>query len=125
MQVSITFRHMDATQALRDYVDGKIGNLEKHLIKPTEVHVILSVQKFRHRAEVVLLEQHFKASADEITDDMYASIDKAIDKVEIQVKKRKDKLQSHHKRNQPLHEISAQAEDNYQKVVDDSQDSTD
>lgn len=125
MQVSITFRHMDATEALRDYVDTKIGNLEKHLIKPTEIHVILSVQKFRHRAEVILLEQNFKASADEVTEDMYASIDKAISKIEIQVKKRKKKLQGHHKRNQPLHKIAAQAEDSYQKALEQRQNSTD
>jgi len=125
MQVSITFRHMDATQALRDYVDSKISHLEKYLIKPTEVHVILSVEKFRHRAEVVLVEQHFKASADETTNDMYASIDKAIAKLESQVKKHKDKIQGHHKHHQPLHEISALAESDYEKSVQDQQDPSD
>jgi len=117
MQISITFRHMEATDALRDYVDDKINNLKKYLIKPTEVHVILSVEKFRHRAEIVLLEQNFKASADETTDDMYATIDSAIHKIETQVRKHKQKLQSHHKHHHPLQEIAAQAENDYQKLI--------
>lgn len=118
MQISITFRHMEASQALRDYVDSKIGHMEKFLIKPTEVHVILSVEKYRHRAEIVLHEQNFKAAGDEVSDDMYKSIDSAISKIETQVKKHKQKLQNHHKHHQPLHEIAAQAEDQYQREID-------
>lgn len=115
MQVSITFRHMDATDALRDYIDSKISNLEKYLIKPTEIRVILSVEKFRHRAEIIILEHNFKASADETTDDMYKTVDRAISKVEKQVKKHKNKIQGHHKHHHSLQEIAAQAENEYQR----------
>lgn len=115
MQVSITFRHMDASQAIRDHIDSQIGHLEKFLVKPTEIHVVLSVEKFRHRAEVVLSEQHFKASADETTDDMYKSIDKAMSKVESQVKKHKDKIQEHHKHHHSLSDIASEAEAEYQR----------
>ena len=89
MQISITFRHMDATQAIRDHIDDKISHLEKYLLNPTEVHVILSVEKFRHRCEVVLSEQNFKASADGTAEDMYKSIDKSVAKIESHVKKYK------------------------------------
>lgn len=122
MQVTITFRHMDASPAMRDYVDSKIGNLEKFLIKPTEVHVIMSVEKFRHRAEVVLYEQHFKASADETSEDMHKSIDKALTKIEHQVKKHKEKIQGHHKHHHPLHEIAAQAESEFESTKKDLED---
>lgn len=115
MQVSITFRHMEASQALREYIDTKISHLKKFLIKPTEVHVVLSVEKFRHRAEVILFEQNFKASADETTDDMYKTIDKTMTKIEAQVKKHKQKIQGHHKHHQGVGEVAAIAEDLYEK----------
>lgn len=116
MQVSITFRHMTATQALRDYVDQRINTLQKYFIKPIELHVILSVEKIRHRAEIVLMEQNFKASADEITDDMYKSIDKAATRLESQVKKHKTKIQNHHKGKRPLRDVAALAETRYEKT---------
>lgn len=106
---------MEASQAVRDYVDTRIGHLEKFLIKPLELHVILSVEKFRHRAEVVLNEQHFKASADETSDDMYKSIDSAMSKIEAQAKKHKEKLQEHHKHHQSLSDIASIAEAEYQQ----------
>lgn len=115
MQVSITFRHMEASQAVRDYVDSQIEHLEKFLIKPTELHVILSVEKFRNRAEIVLHEQHFKATADETSEDMYKSIDSAMSKIEAQAKKHKDKLQEHHKHHQSLSDVASLAEAEYQQ----------
>ncbi|MCP5464113.1 MAG: ribosome-associated translation inhibitor RaiA [Deltaproteobacteria bacterium] len=118
MQVLITFRHMDASDAIRSYVDSKLEHLKKHLIKPTEVHAILSVEKFRHQCEINLLEQNFKASAKEVTEDMYKSIDKAIDKLEVQLRKHKDKLQGHHKGHESLSEIAARAEEDYQRSID-------
>lgn len=116
MQVSITFRHMKATQALRDYVDSRIGGLQKYFIKPIEMHVILSVEKIRHRVEIVLHEQHFKATADETADDMYKSIDKAVERLENQVKKHKMKVQEHHRGKRPLRDVAAVAEKDYEKI---------
>lgn len=119
MQVTITFRHMEASQAIRDHVDTQINYLEKYLIKPTEVHVILSVEKkFRHKCEIVLHEQMFKASADDTTDDMYKSIDSAVAKIQAQVLKHKKKIQGHHKHHQSVQEISALAEKEFEKISD-------
>jgi putative sigma-54 modulation protein len=118
MQVSITFRHMEATQAIRDHVDSKISHLEKYLLNPTEVHVILSVEKFRHTSEIVLVEQNFKASADETTDDMYKSIDRSIDKLESQVKKHKKILQDNQKHRHSLHDVAVMAEKEYERALE-------
>lgn len=114
MKVSITFRHMEATDAIRNYVDSHLSRLEKYLIKPIEIHVILSVEKYRHRAEIVAIEQHFKAQSDEISDDLYLSIDQAIDKVEKQIKKHKEKIQEHHKHHISVSEAAALAEKDFQ-----------
>ena len=119
MQISITFRHMDASQAIKDHIDSQISHLEKYLIKPTEVHVILSVEKkIRHRCEIILLEQSFKASADVVSDDMYKSIDKSVQKIQSQVIKRKNKVQEHHKHHQGVQEVTALAEAEYQKELE-------
>jgi putative sigma-54 modulation protein len=115
MKVSITFRHMDASDALRDHVNARIDHFRKFLIKPNEVHVMLSVEKFRHRAEVVLMEQNFHAKADEVTDDMYKSIDVAMDKIEKQVRKHKDKVQEHHKHHLGVSEVAALEESEFEK----------
>lgn len=101
---------MKASEALREHVDARISALQKFFIKPIEIHAVLSVEKIRHRVEVVLREQNFQASADEISDDMYKSIDKALDKIESQVKKHKAKAQEHHKGHRGLSDVAAVAE---------------
>jgi putative sigma-54 modulation protein len=113
MQVAITFRHMEASDALRNHIDAKLAHIQKYLLKPLEVHVTLSVEKFRHTAEFSLLEQHFQAKAKETTDDMYASVDLALAKIEIQVKKHKEKIQEHQKHHLSTQEASLQAENEY------------
>ena len=115
MKVSVTFRHMEASDAVRDHIDGRLEQLKKFLIKPTGVTIILSVEKFRHSCEIVLLEQHFQAKALETTSDMYTSIDKTFHKIEAQVKKHKSKLQEHHKHRASTHDIAAQAEKDFLK----------
>jgi len=109
---------MEASQALRDLIDSKINHLEKYLIKPTEIHVILSVEKIRHKCEIVLHEQNFKASANETTDDMYKSLDKAITKIQAQVSKHKKIVQGHHKHHDSVGKVAAQAEKEYEEAMD-------
>lgn len=116
MQVTVTFRHMEASQALRGLIDTKISHLKKYLIRPTEIHVIMSVEKFRHKCEIVLFEQNFKASAAEVTDDMYKSLDKAISKIQAQVSKHKKIIQEHHKHHQSLGEVTTAAEEVYERT---------
>lgn len=113
MQISVTFRHMEASDALRNHTKEKFELLKKYLIKPIEVHVILSVEKFRHTAEVILTEQNFQAKALETTNDMYASIDLVLHKIENQIKKHKDKVQEHHKHHSATHDVAAVAETEY------------
>lgn len=115
MKTTITFRHMEVSEALRNHVNAHLEHLQKFLIKPTECHVILSVEKFRHRAEIILVEQNLHAKADEVSDDMYKTVDLAIAKIENQVKKNKQKIQEHHKHHHSTQEITAQAEVDYEK----------
>jgi putative sigma-54 modulation protein len=95
MQVNVTFRHMDPSDSVRDYAVEKAKRLEKYLQPPIELHVILEVKKFMHRAEFNLTAKGVFMSAEEVTADMYAAIDKAVDKLERQVQKHKEKVKEH------------------------------
>jgi putative sigma-54 modulation protein len=96
MQVNITFRNMFATDALRNHVQDKLGKVvDKYLDKVTEAHVTLSLERYLHHADVNLHAGQFHVRGKEKSEDMYASIDMAIDKIERQLKKHKERLKSH------------------------------
>jgi len=92
MQVAVTFRHMEPSAALRDYATEKVIKVKKYLEDPIECHVVLSVEKHRHAAEVTIVADGFKINGQETTGDMYSAIDIAVDKIEKQIKKHRDRL---------------------------------
>jgi putative sigma-54 modulation protein len=87
MQVLVTFRHVAPSGALREYAEEKVQRIEKYVRRVNEAHVILSVEKQRHTAEVTLNWARHTLTATEETGDLYAAIDLAMDKIERQVKK--------------------------------------
>ncbi len=89
--IAVTFRHVDPSQALKDYVTEKLGKVQKILDRPFEANVTLSVEKYRHIAEVFLVSQGITIKAFESTEDLYSAIDLVCDKVERQMKKYRDK----------------------------------
>jgi len=95
MQVTVTFRHIEPTDALRQYAENKLQRLSKYLHRPMDAHVILSVLKKNHRAEINLSANGTSLFSDEETKDLYSAIDLAIDKVERQVKKLNAKRNEH------------------------------
>jgi len=95
LQVSVTFRHMDASDALRDYAVEKVGRIAvKYLKNVVEAHVILVSQRHRqqHTAEINIHAAGFDISAHAENADLYAAIDFATDKVEAQLRKHKDRI---------------------------------
>lgn len=98
MQLSITGHHIELTPALRERVASKIEKVERHFDHLTDVHVILTVENKRHKAEATVNASRAKLFAESIEDDMYAAIDGLIDKLDRQVKKHKEKLTDHHAR---------------------------
>ena len=95
MQISVTGHHVDITDALKNYVDNKFERLERHFEHVTNVHVILSVEKLRQKAEATMHVNGAKVFADSVHEDMYAAIDVLTDKLDRQVIKHKEKMQSH------------------------------
>jgi len=97
MQITLSGHHLDITQALHDYVHSKLERVERHFDNATSAHVILSVEKLRHKAEATIHVAGNDIFADATDQDMYAAIDALIDKVDRQIKKHKEKLTDKHR----------------------------
>ena len=95
MQVSITGRHVELTDALKQYVEEKLQHLKHSFDQVVDVHVVLSVEKFRHRCEVTIQANRLNIHASHETDDMYASIDGVVDKLNRQLKRYRAKMRKH------------------------------
>jgi putative sigma-54 modulation protein len=92
MQTSVTFKNLDPSETLKAYVCDKLNRFDKYLYNPAEASVVLSVEKFRHIAEVNLIGDRLNIIGKEETDDMYSAIDMVLDKLEKQIKKYKQKV---------------------------------
>ena len=92
MQVSVTFRKIEPSNTLRSYAQEKLYRIKKYVEDPIEAHVVLSVEKFRHIAEVNINANGFRLNGEEETGDLYSAIDMVVDKVEAQIKKYRHKI---------------------------------
>jgi putative sigma-54 modulation protein len=95
MRVTVTFRNTDATEALKAYVEEKVMKVRRFLDRAIEGHVVLSVEKFRHVADITLHVGGITLRAEEVTEDMYSAIDCAMDKLDRQVRRYKEKITRH------------------------------
>lgn len=92
MQTSVTFKNLDPSDHLKSYVSDKLNRFDKFLDNPAEASVVLSVEKFRHIAEIKITGDRLQINGKEETNDMYSAIDMVLDKLEIQIKKNKQKV---------------------------------
>ncbi|GAX89682.1 ribosome hibernation-promoting factor, HPF/YfiA family [Effusibacillus lacus] len=94
MKIQLRGDHLNITEALRDYVDKKIGRLVKYFDTPPvqSVQVTLSVVRDSHNVEVTMPINGILIRAEERSSDMYASIDLVAEKLERQIRKHKTKL---------------------------------
>ena len=97
MNIMITCRHMDLTPNLKQYAEDKIGKFNKYLGNVSEATVTLSVEKYRHKAEVTLKVNGASIQAESTTGELYSSIDEVVEKLAKQVRKYKEKHSSHRK----------------------------
>ena len=91
MQTSVTFKNLDPSENLKSYARNKLDRLDKYLYNPAEANVVLSVEKFRHIAEITIAGDRLNINGREETDNMYSTIDMVLDKLEKQIKKSKQK----------------------------------
>ena len=95
MQTSVTFKNLDSSDNLKSYVADKLDRFDKYLYNPAEANVVLSVEKFRHIAEINITGDRLNINGKEETNDMYSAIDMVLDKLEKQIKKNKQKIRGH------------------------------
>ena len=95
MKISVTFRNTEGDDWHKEYIDQKLKKLEKYLDTPVEARVVLSVEKFRSVAEVNLMTNGQTLNAKEEAKEMGLAIDNAVEKIERQLKKRKERTRGH------------------------------
>jgi putative sigma-54 modulation protein len=103
MQIKITARHLKLTDAINDYARKKVEKAQHYFSNVVNAQVILSVDKYRQVAEVILhtgrtgSKSIFRAK--DVSEDLYAAIDLAMDKIDKQLKKIKEMSKLHRKDN--------------------------
>lgn len=93
--ISIVGRHVQVTDAMKNYAFEKLSKLERFHNHIIEVHVALDIQKLEHSALIIMKFDHFKVTAHAVTSDMYASIDQAVDRIQKQFRRWKNKILDH------------------------------
>jgi putative sigma-54 modulation protein len=94
MQISLTFRQIEPSEALKQYVTDRLNKFKRYLDGPVEAHVVLGLEKFRHLADVTIDSNGRIIKGKEENTDMYAAIDLVMDKIDMQLKKFRDKLRT-------------------------------
>lgn len=97
MNIIINGRHLEITPALRSYAEEKIGKFDKYISNISEAVVTLGVEKYRHKAEVLLKVNGVMIQAESVTGEVYSAIDEVVEKLEKQIVKHKEKLHSYRK----------------------------
>jgi putative sigma-54 modulation protein len=112
MQISVTFRQIEPSEALKNYVTDRLSKFKRYLDGPVDAHVVLGLEKFRHLADVTIDNNGRIIKGKEENTDMYAAIDLVMDKIDMQLKKVRDKLRSAKSdRVKPAVAVAAEAEE--------------
>jgi len=92
MQIHFTGRQMDVSNAMKQFVTEKLEKITKYWTSIQDISVTLSVEKYRHIAEIGVTGTPFSLNGVEVTSDMYASVGAVVEKLERQAKKQKEKV---------------------------------
>jgi ribosome hibernation promoting factor len=122
MQVNVIGRHIEVTDALKQYTTEKFSRLDKYLPKAVQAVITLAVvKKVHHIAEAVIKSNGVLIQASEETEEMYSAIDLLVEKIERRVRRYKEKLvdHKHHagKQESPSGEPSPHAEDRIPQII--------
>lgn len=110
MNISITFRHMDGSDAVKAHVHEKFSKLQKFLRQPMTANVTLSVEGLDHIADVNIASGSSHLHATERSEDMYATIDLVVDKLERQIREEKGEAVSRKRHGTSAHDFAMSAE---------------
>ncbi|MCB0406151.1 MAG: ribosome-associated translation inhibitor RaiA [Bdellovibrionales bacterium] len=94
--IEVTFRNIEATEAIRTFTIQRLERLHKYVTYTLKIHVLLEVEKKEHRAEVTCHAEHKELVSTGTSANLYESIDMAVDRMEKQLRKERDKKKGHH-----------------------------
>ena len=96
MNIAVTFKHIDSSDAIRQYAESKFQKLEKYLSNIMDAHITLSIERVDHKesgvAQIKLTAKNLTVNAEEKSADIYSAIALLLEKVESQIKKHKEKM---------------------------------
>lgn len=95
LETTFTFRNMESTESLRDHTLDKLTKLDKYINRPSTAHVIFKLDGSRHVAEITLNTKGARYVGTNSSNDMYASIDGAVDNIKKQISRSKERIKGH------------------------------
>lgn len=98
MKITIRGKNIDVTEALRQYIEKRVGKFERFLSNTSEAIVTISTEKFTHKIDVLLKVNGHLIQAEGKTEDVYSAVDQVVEKLEKQVLKYKEKIQNKNKK---------------------------
>ncbi|MGD0230648.1 MAG: ribosome-associated translation inhibitor RaiA [Syntrophorhabdales bacterium] len=96
MDITISFRHIESDDSLKEYVEEKLSRLQKYVENPLDLHVVLSLErKYRQRVDVMFTLNGVVINAHEVMGDMHAAVDGILDKLETRLSRYRDKVRQY------------------------------
>lgn len=103
--INITGRNVSVTEAMKNYAWDKLSKLERFHTHIMDMQITLDIQKIEHSCVIVLKWNHFKVKVQASSTDMYASIDKAMDRMQTKLRRWKKRIQMHHHKGVPMTDL--------------------
>lgn len=120
--ISVTGRHVLVTDAMEQYAIEKISKIERFMDRLIEVNIVMDIQKLEHRIDITMKAGNLIIRASGASDNMYASIDKAVDRLETQLRRYKGRLREHQLREHPSIDMNVNIVSRNEALIDEVND---
>ncbi len=100
--IMVTGRHVHVTEAMKSYAEEKLSKLDRFGDRIIDIAVTMDIQKLEHRVDIVMKYGHTLIKSHAASNDMYISLDQAVEKLEAQLRKYKSRLNDHHSKDHPI-----------------------
>lgn len=94
--LTINGRNVQVTDGMRNYLMEKLAKLDRYGTRIIDITVTMDIQRFEHHVDITVKLNQIKIKSTASSENMYASIDKAVDKIQAQLRKYKQRIQDHH-----------------------------
>lgn len=94
--IQVTGHNVRVTEPMKEYAAQKLSKIDKFSLRFIEASIVMDVEKLQHKVDMMVKVDNIKIKSSAVTDDMYASIDLAADRLQSQIRKYKARIQDHH-----------------------------